>query len=417
MVDEPKGVASTMKLLFVHQKLGEFGGAEANLRLSAVELRSRGYELGLLYHERTGRNEALWRDTFCECFELPAPEDTAFVHSVLQQFAPDLVYLHQPPSLELLETILNSGLPVVRMVHDHGLYCMRQYKYDYLTRRICTRPLSPFCLFPCLAFLGRNPSGGFPIRWVSYAAKKREIALNQRCHRFVVYSQYLKQELVRNGFDPHKIELCVPLWLDSDQVVHSNFGPRNLILFAGQLIRGKGLDVLLHALAKVRTHFECEIFGDGGHRRHCEQLSRRLGLENRVRFRGYVLPAELAECYREASIFVMGSLWPEPFGMAGPEAMRHSLPVVAFDAGGIREWLTDGENGYLVPWKNAELFAARLEQLLHDKELARRLGRRGFETVQKYDCCRQVDRLEQVFQNVVHGRQTQAKFAPTTALL
>jgi glycosyltransferase involved in cell wall biosynthesis len=100
-------------------------------------------------------------------------------------------------------------------------------------------------------------------------------------------------------------------------------------------------------------------------------------------------------------MFVMGSLWPEPFGMAGPEAMRYGLPVVAFDAGGIREWLTDGENGYLIPWKNVDLFAARLEQLLRDKELARRLGRSALETVQRFDSARQIDRLEHVIQTVI----------------
>jgi glycosyltransferase involved in cell wall biosynthesis len=99
-------------------------------------------------------------------------------------------------------------------------------------------------------------------------------------------------------------------------------------------------------------------------------------------------------------MFVMGSLWPEPFGMAGPEAMRYGLPVVAFDAGGIREWLTDGENGYLIPWKNVDLFAARLEQLLRDKALALRLGQSALETVQRYDSARQIDRLEHVIQTV-----------------
>jgi glycosyltransferase involved in cell wall biosynthesis len=73
--------------------------------------------------------------------------------------------------------------------------------------------------------------------------------------------------------------------------------------------------------------------------------------------------------------------------------------VVAFDAGGIREWLTDGENGYLIPWKDANLFAARLDQLLRDKDLARRLGGSAFEAVQRYDSCRQISRLEQLFES------------------
>src|SRR5206468_9555238 len=65
--------------------------------------------------------------------------------------------------------------------------------------------------------------------------------------------------------------------------------------------------------------------------------------------------------FRECSLVVMSSVWPEPFGMAGIEAMRYGLPVVAFDAGGIREWLLDGHNGYLVPWMDRATYAARVE--------------------------------------------------------
>jgi len=77
------------------------------------------------------------------------------------------------------------------------------------------------------------------------------------------------------------------------------------------------------------------------------------------------------------------------------------LPVVAFDAGGVREWLIDGETGYLVPWMDTDLFAARIEQLLANKELARSLGRRGLERVNhEYDAVRQIDSLEGMFRRV-----------------
>src|SRR6185436_12837217 len=99
----------------------------------------------------------------------------------------------------------------------------------------------------------------------------------------------------------------------------------------------------------------CLILGDGNHRAHCERLCRKLGLEDRVQFRGFILRHELKDFYLESSVFVVSSLWPEPFGLVGPEAMRYGLPVVAFDAGGIKEWLIDGQNGYLVPWKDTEL--------------------------------------------------------------
>ncbi len=386
-----------MKLLFVHQRLGEFGGAEVNIRVSAAELQNRGHTLGLVHLEKSGHAEGEWRQLFDTCYCLPPNAADEQVQAVLRDFSPDLIYLHNLSQLDVLEAFVTGRIPTVRMVHDHALYCMRGYKYNYFTRKICTRAFSPYCMFPCLASIGRAHGGGFPLKWVSYSDKKREISLTRRCKRLVVYSDYLKTELVNNGFPRESIEQCVPIRVSLDESTLSNFSQRNLILFAGQLIRGKGVDFLLQALAKVKTHFECAIVGDGSHRRYCEGLAAKLGLNQRVHFHGYQLPAEMGRFYSEASVFAMGSLWPEPFGMAGPEAMRFGLPVVAFDAGGIREWLSDGENGYLIAWKNVDLFAARLEQLLRDKTLARRLGQRAFEIVQRYDLGRQIDRLEQIF--------------------
>ncbi|MGH7968376.1 MAG: glycosyltransferase, partial [Limisphaerales bacterium] len=119
----------------------------------------------------------------------------------------------------------------------------------------------------------------------------------------------------------------------------------------------------------------------------------------------------LKRFYLEASVFVMSSLWPEPFGMAGPEAMHYGLPVVAFDAGGISEWLKDGENGFLVPWNNLGQFARRLELLLENKELARRLGKEARLSVQRFDLPGQVNTLEALFARL--ARPATLKSAPS----
>jgi glycosyltransferase involved in cell wall biosynthesis len=164
------------------------------------------------------------------------------------------------------------------------------------------------------------------------------------------------------------------------------------------VIRGKGVDVLLESLARVESPFECVILGDGSQRAACGRLSRRLGLGDRVHFEGFVPQARIADYYRNASLAVMSSLWPEPFGAAGLEAMRSGLPVVAFDAGGISEWLIDGVNGYLAPWMDRDAFAGRVDALLRDKALARRLGRAGREMVDEmYDFETYIDGLDGLF--------------------
>jgi len=391
-----------MKLLFVHQNLGALGGAEANIHLTAQELQKRGHHSGLLHETATGQAEHDWRITFPSTFKLPATNKAMAVSAVLAQFRPDVVFVHNMADLEVLEMLSNSNLPVVRMVHDHEMYCMRGYKYNYFTRAICTRSASFYCVFPCLGAIGRNRSTGFPLKWVSYGSKKREIAVNRKFDRLLVYSEYSRAELLRNGFDSSKIELQTPMRCWGTDSPVSSLNGRNVVLYAGQIVRGKGVDLLLKALAKVTEPFQAVILSEGSHRRYCEKLCARLGLNDRVQFKGFVLRHELKNFYYESSVFVVSSLWPEPFGLTGPEAMRYGLPVVAFDAGGIREWLLDGQNGFLVPWMDIEKFAGRIDELLQNKDLARRMGRRGMELVnENYNSGRQIDRLEGLFDELI----------------
>lgn len=396
-----------MKILYVHERFGALAGAEANAQITATELGKRGHVLGILHGPSTGRGEPGWQGTFPFRAPLGVQDTAAVVARALADFEPDAIYVHKMAELAVIQALVERRKPLVRMVHDHDIYCMRSYKYNYFTRAICTRAASPYCVFPCLASLVKNPGGGVPLKWVSYADKKREIALNQRFDRMVVVTTYMRDELLRNGFDPKRIEIHAPVPRPGDPDLRSSFSDRNLILYAGQIIRGKGVDVLLEALARVKTRFECIILGDGNHKPFCENLSRRLGLADRVKFKGFVPQEELREYYRECSVVALSSVWPEPIATIGLEVMRYALPVVAFDAGGIKDWLTDGHNGYLVPWMDREAYARRLDELLTDKPLAQRMGEAGLAFVsERYDFDRYIGDLETMFAQVVaeHGR-------------
>jgi len=394
-----------MRLLFVHDRFGAFGGAEVNVMLTATELRRRGHTVGLIHGPSTGKDEPAWRHLFIDRFSLETDDVCAVTKQAIATTAPDAIFIHNLANLEAISALAASGIPVVRMVHDHNLYCMRGYKYHYFSRKICTRPTSLYCVFSCGASLARNPAPGLPVRWVSYADKRREIELNRQFERMIVATGYMRDELLRNGFSSDRIELHAPVPDPGTAVGRSSFDARNRIVYAGQLVRGKGVDILLESLALVETPFECVILGDGNHRTYCERLSRKLGLANRVHFAGYVSRENVAEAYREASLAVLSSVWPEPFGAVGLEAMRHGLPVVAFDAGGIREWLVDGVTGYLAPWMDRVRFAAGVDKLLGDKTLARELGEQGRQRAdQRFSFETYILGLEDMFARVSSAR-------------
>ena len=396
-----------MKLLFVHERFGALAGAEANAHITATELGRRGHHIGILHGPSTGKAEPAWQATFPFRAALGNGDNAATVKQALADFAPDAVYVHKMADLTVIQALVESCVPLLRMVHDHDIYCMRSYKYNYFTREICTRAASLYCIFPCLASVVKNSGGGFPIKWVSYSEKQREIDLNRRFDRMVVVTTYMRDELLKNGFDARRIEIHAPVPRMGDPNLRSSFSDRNLIIYAGQIIRGKGVDVLLEALALVKAKFACVILGDGNQRAYCEALSKKLGLEERVTFKGFIPQEELKNYYRECSLVALSSVWPEPIATIGLEVMRYALPVVAFDAGGIKDWLLDGQNGYLVPWMNREKFAARVDQLLNDKPLARQLGEAGLKLVsERYDFETYIGDLEKMFAQTIAGHNT-----------
>ena len=107
-----------MKLLLVHERLGAFAGAESNILATADGLKERGHDVGILHGNPTGKGEATWREIFGHRFPLAQNRNAPRVRGALETFQPDAIYVHKISDLEILEALLDSDVPLVRMVHD-----------------------------------------------------------------------------------------------------------------------------------------------------------------------------------------------------------------------------------------------------------------------------------------------------------
>lgn len=101
-----------------------------------------------------------------------------------------------------------------------------------------------------------------------------------------------------------------------------------------------------------------------------------LGLEGRVDWKGAVRAEEVMEVLRGCDVFLLSSL-SEGISNAVLEAMSCGLPVVVTDAGGMREAVRDGVEGFVVPVRDVEAMAEALVKLGRDPELRRRMGEAG----------------------------------------
>jgi glycosyltransferase involved in cell wall biosynthesis len=227
----------------------------------------------------------------------------------------------------------------------------------------------------------------------------------QSLKHIIVASSYMRDLLAQNGFNPGCISILPPHFEESYPLVAPQRDPL-LVLFAGRLEIEKGLPYLLQAVARVQTLCQLLVAGDGTRRTEYETLARKLGIADRVVFAGWLDNAGLHQAYQRASLLVMPGVWPEPFGKVGIEAMAHGRPVVAFNVGGIPDWLQDGYNGFLVPPRDEKQLAVRIEQLLRDVELAMQLGLNGRGYVaEHYSPQQHLGQLLQIFDTAVYSNQ------------
>jgi glycosyltransferase involved in cell wall biosynthesis len=147
---------------------------------------------------------------------------------------------------------------------------------------------------------------------------------------------------------------------------------RRIVLHVGRVSVGKGARVLAEAARLMPDAPPDVAFVFAGRVELKDALPREVAA--RAFFLGHVAREDLAALYQSASVFVAASVWQEPFSRAILEAMNHGLPIVASDAGGNPEAITNGETGILVPRSDARALADAIARVLADADLARRIG-------------------------------------------
>jgi glycogen(starch) synthase len=162
---------------------------------------------------------------------------------------------------------------------------------------------------------------------------------------------------------------------------------RPMVLFAGRLEYEKGVQTVLHALERVQAAVGPVVFYVAGVGTYSDELRRmvgELGLDDAVRFTGFLEDHDLRLHYAAADVAVAPSIY-EPFGLVAVEAMACATPVVVGDTGGLREIVSDG-HGLSFPPQDADELADRLVTVLDDPSLAADLVAKGRRRIaQRYD--------------------------------
>ncbi|MHB8635062.1 MAG: glycosyltransferase family 4 protein [Fimbriimonadaceae bacterium] len=307
-----------------------------------------------------------------------------YVHRVHLQDRPndflhEIQLLNQATDLrvrKLLEDWRPGGEPTIFHAHDWlSLDAARELKYEYK--------------LPIVATIHATESGrhGGIFNDTSKYIHEQEYWLTYEAWRIVVCSDFMKREVVRlfnapndkvdviyNGVDAAKFEFD---WSVADRVAHRAklaLPSEKIVLYVGRFVREKGIHVLLNAASAVlaeepETKF---LIVGGGHRERFEKFVHWAGLQEKVLFTGFMANRALHMLYRCADVAVFPSLY-EPFGIVALEAMAAGAPVVASDAGGLREVVHHDETGTLCYANDPGSLAWAILKVLRDPTRAQKL--------------------------------------------
>jgi len=171
-----------------------------------------------------------------------------------------------------------------------------------------------------------------------------------------------------------------------DYASNKGIDDNELLLFVSRLATEKNIDFLINSLdsvLKTDSKRKLLIVGDGPEKENLKEMTRNLGIDKQVEFLGRKERKELIKLYKIADVFVFSSL-SETQGMVITEALAGKTPVVALEGTGVKDIITDGEDGYLLQPGDSQGFAHRVDKLLTDKDLYQKMSKKALEKSNQY---------------------------------
>ncbi|WP_445666636.1 glycosyltransferase family 4 protein [Fodinibius sp. AD559] len=370
-----------MNILQVNQDISTKGGGVARMiREYAPFWAKEGHNVFTLTSEKLDQKIDGITNIYSPLVTATGGCDRSEVEHIAKQYDIDVVQFHEVKNLDLLEEFLRR-IPSFVFLHNYGWWCPGNDLFHSRTEENCDLTTCWKCVPNAYIKKCNNRHPKHLVPSVRNAYRKKGLYDNENI-QFVTSSEYLIDRAVKAGIPKEKLDKVAyginagKFESKGKQVeeIESNY-----ILYVGRLSKSKGVHYLLDSYSELDTPKpQLVIVGDGQYAKQIKTKASSLEIMAKVRFLGWRGDRELAWLYGNCEFLVVPSIWDEVFGIVGIEAMASRKPVIAFDVGGIHNWLRDGYNGYLVERKNRNMLRAKMEKLLQNTEQKKKMGNNGY---------------------------------------
>jgi glycosyltransferase involved in cell wall biosynthesis len=297
---------------------------------------------------------------------------------------PGTLLRHPRPLLTAIGEAMRADHPSLRSRVKHVVQAsMGIQAASALRGRSITHVHAHMANAPAMVALYLARALGVPFSFTGHAAdlfvERAALAFKLRQASFVACISHWHRDFYRSivPLDPSRL----PLIRCSVAIPAAAQPEQSALVAVARLIPKKGIDLLIRAFASAGTlsGWTLQVIGDGEDRAGLERLAQELGVSDRVEFTGARPHAACLEAIAGAGIVALPCRTATNGDKDGipvvlMEAMAASRAVVAGDLPAIRELITDGETGLLVPPDDAAALAAALERLAGDPALRARIG-------------------------------------------
>ena len=178
-----------------------------------------------------------------------------------------------------------------------------------------------------------------------------------------------------------------------------------VLLYTGRLAEEKNVDMMIRAAALLKKGIPdimCAIVGSGKQRVNLEALAKNLGIASSVKFLGFLKDEELPLAYNAADTFVVMSS-AETQCMSMMNGMLSELPVLAANCWGLKDYVSEGKNGFLIEPGNLEALAAKIKYLHDHPATAKKMGKAGRKFGEQFSVGKIAEKWEWIYEKTIRS--------------
>lgn len=394
------------------------GGVPISIERLAQGLRSLGHEVYIFAPSYEGQNDEPYVIRYRSRKkklkgDIVVPD--IWDRTIEERFAAlqfDIIHVHHPMLMGYVAQYLHKkyNIPIVFTYHTRYEQYLHYLKpYDFVQRFYMTN--------------SKNRLRSIPHK-IIYSGSRKLVIVHNRiftnlCSMVFAPTTSMKQYLLDNGTNAD-IEI-VPTGITADDFCHDAKtaklirnkylgGRKFLFCTVSRLEKEKNIMFLLEGLAKRRMGdcFRLLLIGDGSQKDELISRAEMLNLADNIIFTGRIEHSHIHNYYHASDLFVFASR-SETQGIVLLEAMAAGLPVVAVEASGVNDVITDGWNGYITK-PHTDEWEKKLEIILANPDIREQMKQNSMKRAKEYLACNIARKVEKLYQSLLYDQSMEQAY-------